>query len=101
MWLCPLGPMTNVALAIRQAPDLPRRLAGISFMGGSATSGNHSAVAEFNVLVDPEAAAIVLGCGARIHMAGLDLTMQFTVDDALAEDLGPSTARVPGCCVTW
>ncbi|MEM7322148.1 MAG: nucleoside hydrolase [Actinomycetota bacterium] len=87
LWLVPIGPLTNVALAIRQAPDLVDRLAGISFMGGSATVGNHSPVAEFNVLVDPEAADVVLGSGARIHMAGLDLTHQFVVDDALADDV--------------
>ncbi|MCL4149728.1 UNVERIFIED_CONTAM: hypothetical protein GTU68_007564, partial [Idotea baltica] len=87
LWLVPIGPLTNVALAFRQAPDLPDRLAGVSFMGGSATFGNHSAVAEFNVLVDPEAAAVVLGSGARIHMAGLDLTHQFPVDDALVSDV--------------
>lgn len=87
LWLVPIGPLTNVALALRQAPDLAKRLAGISFMGGSATVGNHSAVAEFNVLVDPEAAAVVLGSGARIHMAGLDLTNQFLIDDALTADI--------------
>lgn len=87
MWLVPIGPLTNVALALRQAPDLADRLAGISFMGGSATIGNRTPVAEFNVLVDPEAAAVVLGSGARIHMAGLDLTSQFPVDDALSADL--------------
>lgn len=87
LWLVPIGPLTNVALAFRHAPDLPDRLAGVSFMGGSATSGNHTPVAEFNMLVDPEAAAIVLGSGARLHMAGLDLTRQFVVDDGLAADL--------------
>ncbi|MEM7272093.1 MAG: nucleoside hydrolase [Actinomycetota bacterium] len=88
LWLVPIGPMTNVALAFRAAPDLPGRLAGVSFMGGSATFGNHGPVAEFNILVDPEAAAVVLGSGARIHMAGLDLTHQFLVDDDLANDIG-------------
>lgn len=87
LWLVPIGPLTNVALAFRQAPDLPGKLAGLSFMGGSATVGNHSAVAEFNILVDPEAAAVVFDSGARIHMAGLDLTHQFPVDDALANDI--------------
>lgn len=87
LWLVPIGPLTNVALAIRQAPDLVDRLAGISFMGGSAMVGNHSPVGEFNILVDPEAAAAVLSSGARIHMAGLDLTHQFVVDDALADDI--------------
>ncbi|MGH1492965.1 MAG: nucleoside hydrolase [Acidimicrobiales bacterium] len=97
LWLVPIGPLTNVALAFRQAPDLPDRLAGVSFMGGSATFGNHSAVAEFNVLVDPEAAAVVLGSGARIHMAGLDLTHQFPVDDALVSDV--AAIDTPGAAV--
>jgi inosine-uridine nucleoside N-ribohydrolase len=57
LWLVPMGPLTNIALAFRQAPDLPGRLAGVSFMGGSAGSGNRTATAEFNVFVDPEAAA--------------------------------------------
>ena len=87
LWLIPCGPLTNVALALRQAPDLADRLAGISFMGGSAGAGNHGPVVEFNALVDPEAAAVVLGSGARILMAGLDLTHQFTVDDGLARAL--------------
>lgn len=87
LWLVPIGPLTNVALAFRQAPDLPRRLAGVSFMGGSATIGNHTPVAEFNVLVDPEAAAVVLASGARIQMAGLDLTHQFVIDDGLVADI--------------
>ncbi len=87
LWLVPTGPLTNVAIAIRQAPDLVDRLAGISFMGGSAGPGNRTPAAEFNLLVDPEAAAAVLSSGARIHMAGLDLTHQFTVDDALSADL--------------
>ncbi len=88
LWLIPTGPMTNIALALRSAPDLARRLAGISFMGGSATVGNHSAVAEFNILVDPEAAAAVLATtDTTIVMAGLDLTPQFIVDDELSSKL--------------
>lgn len=87
LWLIPIGPMTNVALALRQAPDVAGRLAGISFMGGSATVGNHTATGEFNVLVDPEAYAIVLGSGVPMRMAGLDLTHQLVVDQALEVDV--------------
>ncbi len=87
LWLAPTGPLTNIAMAFRQAPDLVNRVAGVSFMGGSASVGNHSAVAEFNILVDPEAASIVLGSGAPLYMAGLDLTHQFLVDDSLVSDL--------------
>ena len=87
LWLIPIGPLTNIALALRVAPDLAGRVAGISFMGGSATFGNHTAVAEFNILVDPEAAAAVLAADTTILMAGLDLTHQFIVDDELSDRL--------------
>ncbi|MEM8925984.1 MAG: nucleoside hydrolase [Actinomycetota bacterium] len=83
IWLVPTGPLTNIAIAIRSAPDILDRIAGISFMGGSATFGNHTPTAEFNIMVDPEAAAAVMAAPTTIHMAGLDLTHQFVVDDAL------------------
>jgi inosine-uridine nucleoside N-ribohydrolase len=86
-WLVPTGPLTNVATAIRLAPDVVHRLAGISFMGGSAAGGNRTATAEFNALVDPEAVHIVLNSGANVLMSGLDLTHQFVVDDRLVGDL--------------
>lgn len=87
LWVIAVGPLTNVALALRLAPDLARRLGGISFMGGSATVGNHTPVAEFNALVDPEALDVVLRSGVPLRMAGLDLTYQFVVDDALEADI--------------
>ena len=77
-WLVPTGPLTNVALALRAAPDLAGRIAGISLMGGG-TFGNRTPTAEFNIWADPEAAAIVFGCGAPITMAGLDVTHQLLV----------------------
>jgi inosine-uridine nucleoside N-ribohydrolase len=77
-WLVPTGPLTNIALALRAAPDLAGRVAGISLMGGG-TFGNRTPSAEFNIWADPEAAAIVFGCGAPIMMAGLDVTHQFMV----------------------
>ena len=76
IWLVPTGPLTNIALALRAAPDLAARIAGISLMGGG-TFGNSTAVAEFNILCDPEAADIVFSYGGPLIMAGLDLTHQF------------------------
>lgn len=76
LWLVAVGPLTNVALALRAAPDIATRIAGISVMGGGSY-GNHTAVAEFNVWADPEAAAIVFGYGGPLSMAGLDVTHQF------------------------
>lgn len=76
IWLVPTGPMTNIALALRAAPDLANRIAGISLMGGG-TFGNRTAAAEFNLWCDPEAADIVFSYGGPLIMSGLDLTHQF------------------------
>lgn len=74
-WLVPIGPLTNIALALRAAPDLAGRIAGVSLMGGG-TFGNRTAVAEFNIWADPEAAAEVFAYGGPLMMCGLDLTHQ-------------------------
>ncbi len=76
LWLVPTGPLTNIALALRLAPDIADRIAGISLMGGG-TFGNRTTAAEFNIWVDPEAADIVFNYGRRLVMAGLHLTHQF------------------------
>ena len=76
VWLVPTGPLTNIALALRAAPDLAHRIAGISLMGGGSF-GNRTAAAEFNIWCDPDAAAAVFGYGGRLIMTGLDVTHQF------------------------
>ena len=76
VWLAPVGPLTNVALAIRQCPEIVSRMGGISLMGGSLTTGNSTATAEFNIWFDAEAARIVYESGAPIKMCGLNLTQQ-------------------------
>jgi inosine-uridine nucleoside N-ribohydrolase len=76
VWLVPIGPLTNIALALQAAPDLADRIAGISLMGGG-TFGNRTSVAEFNIWADPEAAAQVFSYGGPLLMCGLDLTHQF------------------------
>ena len=76
VWLVPVGPLTNIALALRSAPDIADRIAGISLMGGG-TFGNRTSTGEFNVWADPEAAAIVFGYGGPLVMAGLDVTHRF------------------------
>jgi inosine-uridine nucleoside N-ribohydrolase len=68
--------MTNIALALRAAPDLAHRIAGISLMGGGRF-GNRTAAAEFNLWCDPEAADIVFSYSGPLVMAGLDLTHKF------------------------
>jgi inosine-uridine nucleoside N-ribohydrolase len=76
LWLVPTGPLTNIALALRAAPDLPDRIGGISLMGGGRF-GNRTAAAEFNIWCDPEAAAAVFEYGGRLVMTGLHLSHQF------------------------
>jgi purine nucleosidase len=85
-WLVPTGPLTNLALAFRLAPDLASSLAGISWMGGSTTHGNVTPQAEFNAWVDPEAADEVLNYvsthSVRFIMAGLNVTHEVTLNEA-------------------
>lgn len=73
--LCPTGPMTNIALAIRMEPRIVDKIEELIFMGGAVGPGNISASAEFNVWKDPEAARIVLNAGVeKVTMVPLDAT---------------------------
>lgn len=74
--ICVLGPMTNIGKALSSNPDLAKNIEQIIFMGGGAGFGNHTPVAEFNILVDPEAAKVVLNSGCKLVMMGLDVTHQ-------------------------
>ena len=72
-----LGPMTNLALALRKDPGLAERLGPVAVMGGARSEGgNITASAEFNIWADPEAAAEVLATGADVVLFGLDATHQ-------------------------
>ena len=81
------GPLTNIALAVRRQPGLVRQVADFVIMGGSATRGNTTPAAEFNIATDPEAAAIVFAAGWQVTMVGLDATLQARADDAVKERL--------------
>jgi purine nucleosidase/pyrimidine-specific ribonucleoside hydrolase len=74
--LVPIGPLTNIALLLRLHPELTPKIAHICLMGGSIGEGNTTVSAEFNIYVDPEAAAIVFESGLPITMMGLDVTHQ-------------------------
>lgn len=69
-----VGPLSNIAMAIRLEPEVALRVREIVLMGGSSTTGNVTPSAEFNIHADPEAAAIVFSSGAPITMMGLDVT---------------------------
>jgi inosine-uridine nucleoside N-ribohydrolase len=74
--LIPVGPLTNIAAALRREPTIAGKLQGIVLMGGAMARGNTTPVAEFNIYADPEAAQIVFGSGVALTMIGLDVTHQ-------------------------
>lgn len=68
------GPLTNTAAFLLAHPELKNRIERISLMGGGLLFGNWTPAAEFNILVDPEAAKIVFEAGIPLIMAGIDVT---------------------------
>jgi len=73
--LCTLGPLTNIATALQKAPDIAGRVRELVMMGGGFfEGGNITPAAEFNIYVDPEAAAVVFQSGIPIVMMPLDVT---------------------------
>lgn len=81
--LCPLGPLTNIASAFNQAPDIIEKVQEIVLMGGAYFEvGNITPAAEFNIYVDPEAAEIVFKAGAPITVMPLDVTHKALVTKA-------------------
>ena len=75
--LVPTGPLSNVGTAIEKEPAILRHVQQIVVMGGAMREGgNRSPSAEFNILVDPQAAEIVFNCGRPIVVIGLDVTHQ-------------------------
>ena len=83
--LCPVGPLTNIAVAIQKEPRIVEAIPEIVIMGGAHDHGNITASAEFNIWLDPEAARIVVNCGRPIRMIPLDATHRALVS---TEDAG-------------
>ena len=83
--LCPIGPLTNIATALQQAPDVVPRIREIVLMGGAIGEGNITPAAEFNIHVDPHAAQVVFEAGVPLVMHGLDVTHQALVTPARLE----------------
>ncbi len=77
--LVPVGPMTNIATAMRKEPRIIERIPELVIMGGAHDHGNATASAEFNIFLDPEAAWIVVNCGRPIRMLPLDATHEALV----------------------
>lgn len=73
--IAPIGPLSNIAMALQRAPDIAPRIQQIILMGGGCfEGGNITPAAEFNIHVDPHAAAVVFGAGIPITMMPLDVT---------------------------
>ena len=81
------GPLTNIADVVTQLTHLHHKIEQIVFMGGAIELGNWTPAAEFNILVDPEAAEIVMNSGLKLTMIGLEVTHQAWLDDSHADEL--------------
>ena len=88
IYLCPTGPLTNIALSIKKDPSIKTKIKEIVFMGGAALClGNITPSAEFNIYVDPHAANIVLNSGLPLTMFGLDVTHKVNVNSEIIEKI--------------
>lgn len=76
-----LGPLTNLAKALKKYPDLSQHVKTITFMGGSTGRGNRTPFAEFNIWADPLAAHIVFESGIPLKMVGLDVTTKGVLNE--------------------
>ena len=83
--LVPTGPLTNIAMALRKEPRIAGHVREVVLMGGAYTRGNTTPAAEFNIYVDPEAAAIVFAAGWPITMVGLEVTHLARATDEVIE----------------
>ena len=94
--ICALGPLTNVAMALRLAPDIAPRIRELVIMGGAMALGNMTPAAEFNFYVDPHAAAVVMNAGIPTSLFGLHVThlaLASETDLARLQTLGTASAR--------
>jgi purine nucleosidase len=97
-----LGPLTNLALTLKENADALRRVGRIVAMGGAVdVPGNVTPTAEFNMFVDPEAAHRVLAAGLPLEVVPLDATRQAVLPRAgmratLGRATGPLASRIQG-----
>lgn len=89
------GPLTNIAALFLAHPEVKAHIEVLSIMGGAVYGGNWTPAAEFNILVDPEAADIVFRSGVPIVMSGLDVTHKAMVLPEEVEILRAMGGRVP------
>lgn len=100
--LCPLGPLTNIALALQKEPALAQRIGRIVLMGGGCfEGGNITPAAEFNCYVDPHAAAVVFGSGVPLTMVPLDCTHQALTSPARIAAIRALGGRIGPAVAGW
>lgn len=91
--LIPVGPLTNIAMAMRIKPEIIPKIREIVIMGGAHHVGNITATAEFNFWIDPESAKIVLDCGAKIVLVPLDATHRAYIKGDELEEIRKSGSK--------
>lgn len=100
--LCPLGPLTNIATAFKNAPDIIEKVQEIVLMGGAYFQvGNITPAAEFNIYVDPEAAKIVFDSGVPIVVMPLDVTHKALTTRARVEAFRALGTKVGDMVAAW
>ena len=93
--LVPIGPLTNIALALRREPRIAQQVREVVIMGGALlVPGNDTPTAEFNIYVDPHAAHIVLHAGWPIRLVSLDVTTRTCLQREQVEELTRSGSPV-------
>ena len=96
--LIAVGPLTNLAMALRIAPDIIKNVSEIIIMGGGYLINNITSGSEFNFWVDPEAAKIVLDCGAPIRLVPLDATHAAYVSHDECDQIREIGSLAARCC---
>jgi len=92
--LVPVGPLTNIALAVLKDPSIVPLVKDIVIMGGSIKGGNVNASAEANIYNDPEAAQIVFQAGWMVTMVGLDVGDKTLLTKKYLDELGTTHGPV-------
>ena len=92
--LVPVGPLTNIALAVEKDPSIVPLVKEVILMGGSISGGNVTAAAEFNIHNDPEAAQIVFQAGWPLTMVGLEVGDKALFTHKYLDELGQTRGPV-------
>ena len=100
--LVPIGPLTNIATAMRRAPAIIGRIGQVVLMGGAYSEvGNVTPAAEFNIFVDPEAADIVFRSGVDLVVMPLDVTHKALVTRPRIEALRALPGKIGPAVASW